>query len=69
VVIDPTGKRSGRGAYVCDASACWQTALKRGILPRALKLESVPEHDLRTLTEFAEQLSSRDSLAGAASDS
>jgi hypothetical protein len=23
VVVDPTGKRNGRGAYVCDQVACW----------------------------------------------
>jgi hypothetical protein len=24
VVVDPTGKRNGRGAYVCEQSACWE---------------------------------------------
>ena len=48
VTIDPTGKRSGRGAYLCD-SQCWHAGLKRGVLPRALKIESIPEDDLETL--------------------
>ena len=56
VLIDPTGKRSGRGAYLCDAPACWHTALKRGLLPRALKIETIAEDDLRTLTEYADRL-------------
>lgn len=24
VVVDPTGKRNGRGAYICDHPDCWQ---------------------------------------------
>jgi predicted RNA-binding protein YlxR (DUF448 family) len=39
VEIDPTGKRSGRGAYVCTDGACWEQALKRRSLDRALKIE------------------------------
>jgi predicted RNA-binding protein YlxR (DUF448 family) len=57
VSIDGTGKRSGRGAYLCDAPECWQAALSRRVLPRALKLESIPEADLQTLTAYAERLS------------
>jgi uncharacterized protein len=57
VAIDPTGKRSGRGAYVCDSAECWQAALKRGILVRALKIEIIPEVDLQTLTAYAQRLS------------
>jgi len=57
VAIDPTGKRSGRGAYVCDSPECWQAALKRGVLARALKLETLPEADLQTLNAYAQRLS------------
>ncbi|HFC11500.1 MAG TPA: YlxR family protein [Anaerolineae bacterium] len=39
VVIDPTGKRNGRGAYLCDKPACWQRAIKHRILDIALKIE------------------------------
>ena len=39
VVIDPTGKRNGRGAYLCDKLACWQRAIKHRILDAALKIE------------------------------
>jgi predicted RNA-binding protein YlxR (DUF448 family) len=56
VAIDPTGKRSGRGAYLCDAHGCWNTALKRGLLPRALKIDTIAEDDLRTLTAYADRL-------------
>lgn len=36
VEIDLTGKRAGRGAYVCARRACWEEALKKGRLERAL---------------------------------
>jgi predicted RNA-binding protein YlxR (DUF448 family) len=37
VEIDPSGKRSGRGAYLCRQKTCWDRALKRGSLDHALK--------------------------------
>ena len=57
VSIDPTGKKSGRGAYLCDSPECWQAALKRGALSRGLKLEFIPEADLQTLDAYAQRLS------------
>ena len=56
VRIDPTGKQSGRGAYLCYSPDCWQAALKRGVLPRALKIDAIPSDDLPLLTEQAERL-------------
>ena len=57
VRIDPTGKLSGRGAYLCHTPACWQNALTRGVLMRALKIEALPPDDLQTLNEYAGRLS------------
>jgi predicted RNA-binding protein YlxR (DUF448 family) len=37
VEVDPTGKRNGRGAYLCDDPACWARVLKTGVLAQALK--------------------------------
>lgn len=37
IVIDPTGKRSGRGAYVCPDEACFLKALKAKRFEKALK--------------------------------
>ena len=37
VVLDPTGKKSGRGAYVCPTTACIGLALKQKKLERSLK--------------------------------
>jgi len=56
VTIDASGKRSGRGAYLCDTAECWQAGLKRGVLLRALKIETIPEDNLDTLNEYARQL-------------
>lgn len=43
VEVDPTGKRNGRGAYLCKNPACWEKALQRSALSRALKTEISPE--------------------------
>ncbi|WP_198468709.1 RNase P modulator RnpM [Acetomicrobium sp. S15 = DSM 107314] len=42
VVIDPTGRMPGRGAYVCAKRECVTVAKKRDALSRALKAR-VPE--------------------------
>ena len=57
VGIDPTGKRSGRGAYLCHSPECWQTALKRDTLVRALKIDALAEDDRHNLTQYADRLS------------
>ena len=42
VEVDPTGRKNGRGAYLCDRRACWERALKTQGLARALKVEIGP---------------------------
>ena len=37
LVLDRTGKQSGRGAYLCRDAACVQKALKTRALERALE--------------------------------
>lgn len=36
--VDPTGKATGRGAYLHDARSCWEQSLK-GTLAHALKID------------------------------
>jgi predicted RNA-binding protein YlxR (DUF448 family) len=36
VSIDPTGRANGRGAYLCADGSCWQQALKKSSIDRAL---------------------------------
>jgi predicted RNA-binding protein YlxR (DUF448 family) len=46
VVLDPTGRRAGRGAYLCADGACWSVALKKHSLERALEVPLPPDlHD------------------------
>lgn len=52
VEIDPTGKRSGRGAYLCAKRDCWGQALKRGQLSRALKI-AISTEDRERLEAYA----------------
>ncbi|HEX9039251.1 MAG TPA: YlxR family protein [Ktedonobacterales bacterium] len=43
VLLDPTSKKSGRGAYVCARRSCWDIALKRGKLEREFETTLTPE--------------------------
>jgi predicted RNA-binding protein YlxR (DUF448 family) len=43
VEVDPTGKKAGRGAYLCTQRSCWETALKRDHVARALKVTLTAE--------------------------
>lgn len=54
VVVDPTGKRAGRGAYLCKKAECWEKALLRSTLNRALKVE-VRSEDRDELIRFGRQ--------------
>jgi predicted RNA-binding protein YlxR (DUF448 family) len=57
VVVDATGKASGRGAYLCAKRECWDEALKRGRLASALRT-SISSQDAEALRQHAEQLDS-----------
>ncbi|MFC4768828.1 RNase P modulator RnpM [Effusibacillus consociatus] len=37
VFLDPTGKKAGRGAYICKTAECFQIARKKKALDRSLK--------------------------------
>jgi predicted RNA-binding protein YlxR (DUF448 family) len=38
-MADPSGKRNGRGAYLCDDAACWDEISKSKVLDRELRVE------------------------------
>jgi uncharacterized protein len=44
VVVDPTGKLAGRGAYVHSERVCWEAALKGGRLEQALRVKLSAEN-------------------------
>lgn len=56
VAIDATGKRAGRGAYLCAERTCWETALKRKAIERALKISELVPEDRQTLEAYAKAL-------------
>lgn len=55
VMIDPTGKKVGRGAYLCADPACWELALSKGTLARALKV-TIASEDSAALRAYAATL-------------
>jgi len=48
IVIDSTGKKNGRGAYICCSLSCLQKAIKTRGLERSLKV-SIPKELVETL--------------------
>ncbi len=65
VIVDGTGKRNGRGAYLCPQSSCWEIALKKRRLEKALrtKLTADVEAQLREYAAGLPQSLDRDSKA------
>ncbi len=55
VVVDPTGKLSGRGAYIHPTRSCWESALATRALQRALRT-SLTAAEIDRLREFAQTL-------------
>ncbi|KPK47092.1 MAG: hypothetical protein AMJ77_04245 [Dehalococcoidia bacterium SM23_28_2] len=55
VEIDASGKKSGRGAYLCRAQQCWQSALKKERLDYALKTKLTPA-EKEALLQYAHSL-------------
>jgi predicted RNA-binding protein YlxR (DUF448 family) len=39
VIMDATGRRNGRGAYLCTKQACWDAALQGNALDHALRTQ------------------------------
>ena len=58
---DDTGKKSGRGAYLCRQLECWDEALSQPQrLQQALKMERrISEEDLMRLREVGKKFPSR----------
>lgn len=52
IEVDPTGRKNGRGAYLCDKQSCWDRALSTPVLAKALRT-SPSQESLKHLQEFA----------------
>jgi predicted RNA-binding protein YlxR (DUF448 family) len=55
VEVDETGKKPGRGAYLCKSGECWDKALKGKLLEYALKT-AITSEDKAALQAYAETL-------------
>lgn len=54
VELDPTGKRPARGAYLCRTPECWEQAIKKGRLERALRTK-LSSDDREVLLRYREE--------------
>lgn len=53
LLIDPTGKREGRGAYLCRQAACHDRAMNTTILDKALRTTLTPD-DRQRIRDIAQ---------------
>jgi hypothetical protein len=52
VEVDPTGRKNGRGAYLCDRRSCWDRALTTNVVATALRT-TPSASSLEQLKEYA----------------
>ena len=55
VQVDSTGKKPGRGAYLCHDQSCWDKALKKNRLDHTLR-GPISSEDKLTLQQYAQQV-------------
>ncbi|MFC1902095.1 YlxR family protein, partial [Chloroflexota bacterium] len=55
IFVDSTGKKTGRGAYLCPSRECWETALKGNRLEHALR-SSLTQDNRERLMEQGKDL-------------
>lgn len=55
ILLDPTGKKSGRGAYLCARRSCWEPALHQGRLEREFEM-AIPAEDRPALEAYLDSL-------------
>jgi predicted RNA-binding protein YlxR (DUF448 family) len=57
IIVDPTGRLPGRGCYLCKSKSCWDSALQKERLDRALRTKATAE-DRIALTRYVEMFAS-----------
>ena len=55
IVLDATGRKNGRGAYLCPSMDCFKKAVKNRGLERSFKM-AIPKEVYETLEKEMEQL-------------
>ena len=58
ILLDMTGKKNGRGAYVCRSRECFEKAVKNNGLERSLKIK-IPEETYESLKKEIESIEER----------
>lgn len=58
IELDCTGKKNGRGAYLCMKQECFDTAVKQKGIERSLKIK-VPDEVYEQLKEELNQLETK----------
>ena len=58
IVIDLTGRKNGRGAYICFSRECFEKSIKNKGLERSLKT-NIPQSVYESLKEEIEQIESK----------
>jgi predicted RNA-binding protein YlxR (DUF448 family) len=54
IIVDTTGRESGRGAYLCHLPQCWRKALTKGSLQRSFK-KVLSTKDLEPIQTYYEE--------------
>ena len=54
-VIDTTGKKNGRGAYLCPQTACFEQAVKNRVLERSFK-QAIPQEVYERLEKEMDEI-------------
>ena len=64
--VDPAGKGTGRGAYLCVAASCWERGFGKGILERGLRppLSAADIEYLRSYYQENLQENAKENLIG-----
>lgn len=58
IVLDTTGKKNGRGAYICFSEECFEKAVKNKGLERSLKM-SIPAEVYESLKKEIESIETK----------
>jgi predicted RNA-binding protein YlxR (DUF448 family) len=55
IEVDPSGRKAGRGAYLCPAPDCWQAGLRKGRLEYVLRTK-ITEDNRQKLIRYSQEL-------------
>ena len=59
VEVDTSGKKAGRGAYLCQAQGCWEVGLKGSRLEHVLQI-TLTQNNREQLIQYGKGLTGAD---------